>query len=94
MDFSSTNYVNQTWRGIIAVPGRAGKLVSAVIEDARFADNSNELADSIQYSTDELEFNLCRNMDTPGEFEDNAAHVSAEPRCDFNGCQPNPTDLY
>lgn len=81
--------------GSVTVPGRSGKTVTAAIEDAR-ACSEHSLANSIQDSIDQLEFNLCdsvlsdnSNKETHGESE---MKKCSEPPGDFSGAnnQPKP----
>lgn len=67
---------------MITVPERAGKTVSAAIEDVRASPEESQLTTSIQESIDEVDFNLAteicdskNNSDIP---ENNASHTVTE----------------
>ena len=68
--------------GCVSVPGRAGKSLSAAVEDVRAATGACELASSIQDSIDQLDFNLVEM--TSGESDSDVISKDSEIDNDVN----------
>lgn len=58
----------------VIVPGRAGISVCAAMEDVRAALDENELANAIQDSIDQLDFNLAPELDDGTATNDERPH--------------------